>query len=270
MLWNDILQESTKTGFHPSQILQEQLQKAVLAVLSHRNAFHHIVFQGGTSLRLFYGNPRFSEDLDFVLFPPTTSYDLSKHLSTLTTDLHSYFPFLHGVTASKQKSDDLLQRYALITASKNSDQRVRLHVELAHVPSHDSTLKILSFPPLQPAVRVETTKEILADKLLALANRPYIKGRDLWDIYYLITTQHEQPSWDLVWKKAADYHAHVPTLHKKLQHVSVALETQGTQLLSTELQRFLPPSTFAMYQKQFSDIITLIIHMLKNDEREPS
>jgi len=48
-----------------NQVFQEEVQKAVLASLSRDEAFNHLVFQGGTALRLFYENPRFSEDSDF-------------------------------------------------------------------------------------------------------------------------------------------------------------------------------------------------------------
>ncbi len=263
MLWDDILTESNQTGFEPNKTLQEHIQKTVLATLSRLNAFHYLVFQGVTALRLFYGNPRFSEDLDFVLHPPHSSFDLSEHLNKIPSALEPQFPFLNTITVRMQKHDDLLQRGILTTTSDDPLQRIRLHIELAMVPSHQNTLKILPFPPLQPAVRVETSTEIFADKLLALGCRKYVKGRDLWDIYFLITEKQLAPPWDLVWQKTKDYHTTPTTVQTHLQHVRTQLEKEGTTILSTELKRFLPPTMFTTYQDVFNDIITKIVHILQ-------
>jgi hypothetical protein len=103
MLWDDILTESNQTHMDPKNLLQEQLQKAVLAAFSRYNVFNHIVFQGGTALRFFYGNPRFSEDLDFVCLPPISTFDLTEHLHKLPAVLEPQFPFLQTITTRMQK-----------------------------------------------------------------------------------------------------------------------------------------------------------------------
>lgn len=262
MLWEEILTVSTQTGLTSRQTLQEHLQKAVLAALSRHNAFRHIVFQGGTALRLFYNNPRFSEDLDFVLHPAHTTFDLTELLNMLPGFLTPLYPFLDRITTRLQKQDTTLQRGVLHTTSNNPQQAIRLHIELAMVPSHQHTQKILSFPPLHPAVRIETPTEILADKLLALGCREYIKGRDLWDIYFLCTEHHLIAPWELVWKKTHDYHTTPSTVHQRLKQVQTSLKTQGPPLLSSELTRFLPPTIYTMYQNEFSDIITQITSLL--------
>ena len=264
MLWDDIRTESNQTGFEPNKTLQEHLQKATLAALSRLNAFNTIVFQGGTALRLFYANPRFSEDLDFVLHPSHTSFDLLKHLIKLPSELEPQFPFLKSITTRMQKHDNILQRGILTTTSDNPLQQVRLHIELAMVPSHQNTIKILSYPPLQPAVRVETSTEIFADKLLALGCRDYIKGRDLWDIYFLHTEKHLNAPWDLVWKKTTDYHTTPPAVQTQLQSVKTQLEKEGQAILSNELKRFLPPTMFTTYQETFNDVITQIVNLIQH------
>ncbi|MBN1860983.1 MAG: nucleotidyl transferase AbiEii/AbiGii toxin family protein, partial [Candidatus Thermoplasmatota archaeon] len=259
----DILQESNNTGFDPKKTLQEHLQKTILATLSRLNAFHSIVFQGGTALRLFYDNPRFSEDLDFVLHPPHTYFDLPEYMKKLSSSLQPQFPFLQTITTRVQKQENLLQRGVLFTTSDNPLQQVRIHIELAMVPSHQNTVKILSYPPIQPAIRVETPTEILADTLLALGCREYIKGRDLWDIYFLTTEKHLASPWDLTWKKTADYHTTPATVQRQLRSVKTQLEKNGENILSTELKRFLPPSMFTSYQDMFNDIITQIVHLIE-------
>ncbi|MBR6910669.1 MAG: nucleotidyl transferase AbiEii/AbiGii toxin family protein, partial [Candidatus Methanomethylophilaceae archaeon] len=44
---------------------REIIQEAILSGLDRSNFFGHAAFQGGTSLRIFHGLDRFSEDLDF-------------------------------------------------------------------------------------------------------------------------------------------------------------------------------------------------------------
>ncbi|MHA1665337.1 MAG: nucleotidyl transferase AbiEii/AbiGii toxin family protein [Candidatus Njordarchaeales archaeon] len=66
MIWEEITAKSEKLGMTVNQVFQDEIQKTVLTSLSHSEVFNHIVFQGGTALRVFYGSPRFSEDLDLV------------------------------------------------------------------------------------------------------------------------------------------------------------------------------------------------------------
>ncbi|MEM0466930.1 MAG: nucleotidyl transferase AbiEii/AbiGii toxin family protein [Candidatus Thermoplasmatota archaeon] len=262
MLWDEILTESKQTGFQPNQTLQEQLQKAVLAILSRQNAFNSIVFQGGTALRLFYGNPRCSEDLDFVLRHPQSSFDFAEHMIPLKSALEPMFPFLKTITVRSQKHEKIFQRWILLTDAEKPSQKVRLHVELAEVRAHTSDVKILSFPPLQPVVRVETPEEILADKLLALGCREYIKGRDIWDIYFLRKEKSMTPSWSLVWKKTKDYNTKLSTVQKQLKQRREVLQKEGRSILSNELKRFLPPSLFTLYQERFDMILTCVVSIL--------
>jgi predicted nucleotidyltransferase component of viral defense system len=266
MLWTDILKEHSSTGFSLKQTFQEQFQKAVLTYLSKENIFQHLVLQEGTALRLFYHNPRFSEDLDFVSVEHNNTFNVSTVLHNSMSFLHSQFPFLQDVSCKKQKEDEVLQRYILTTHSSISDQHIRLHVEYANVPSYENEPRILSFPPLQPVVRVKTQQEILIDKFLALCFRPYLKGRDLWDIYYLTKEQQISPQWNLLWKKTNDYHCSIQDTQKALQQVPILLQDQGTQALEKEMQRFLPPSSFSSYKHLFPTMIKHISSLTKNRE----
>jgi len=50
--------------------LKEILQEIALYALWRADFFDCALFQGGTSLRILHGLPRFSEDLDFLLRVP--------------------------------------------------------------------------------------------------------------------------------------------------------------------------------------------------------
>ena len=50
--------------------LKQVIQEITLFGLYRSNFFEKAAFYGGTSLRILYGLPRFSEDLDFSLIKP--------------------------------------------------------------------------------------------------------------------------------------------------------------------------------------------------------
>jgi hypothetical protein len=63
--------------------LKEILQEIALYALWRADFFDIALFQGGTSLRILHGLPRFSEDLDFMLRSPDPAFDWADHLKIL-------------------------------------------------------------------------------------------------------------------------------------------------------------------------------------------
>lgn len=248
-VWDDIMTAGRSSDQPLHRVFQEHLQKTVLTALSRSEAFTDIVFQGGTALRLFYGNPRFSEDLDFVLSEGHT-FNLAGQASTIQTFVTDTYPFLDGCSITVQKDTPELQRLVLTTQGDNPEQRRRIHIELAHVPSYTGQPRILDHPPFHPAVQVEQPGEILADKLAALVLRPYLKGRDLWDIYFLTMEKNTAISWNLVHTKLDDYGGN----RDQLREASHAVRSEGTQALADKLARFLPPRLHEQYRSRFDDI----------------
>ena len=62
-----IQQYNPKTTEETKAALREIIQSIILIGLSRGGFFEKASFYGGTSLRIFYGLKRFSEDLDFIL-----------------------------------------------------------------------------------------------------------------------------------------------------------------------------------------------------------
>src|SRR5271168_4941144 len=54
------------SGEMEQNLLKEAIHLHLLSALSEAGVLRHVVFQGGTALRLCYGGERYSEDLDFV------------------------------------------------------------------------------------------------------------------------------------------------------------------------------------------------------------
>lgn len=57
------------------QALKELLQELILYALWRNDFFELAAFQGETCLRILYGLPRFSEDMDFILLEPDESFE---------------------------------------------------------------------------------------------------------------------------------------------------------------------------------------------------
>src|SRR5947199_1071026 len=53
-------------GEMEQNLIKEAIHFHLLSALSDASVLRHVVFQGGTALRLCYGGERYSEDLDFV------------------------------------------------------------------------------------------------------------------------------------------------------------------------------------------------------------
>lgn len=63
----DLQRLSGELKIDRERIVREYFELLVLNELSNRTWSKSLVFKGGSSLRLAYGSPRFSDDLDFSL-----------------------------------------------------------------------------------------------------------------------------------------------------------------------------------------------------------
>jgi len=264
MLWEEIINGGKIKNLKTHQNFQEEMQKTILSYLSHEEVFNDIVFQGGTSLRFFYGNPRFSEDLDFVLKQEKNKFDLMQRVIKIKKYITNVFPFLEEIKIDLQKNDSEMQRLVFKTMSDLPDQKLRIHIELAFIPSYHNQPRILNYPPLNPAIRVEEPFEILADKITALGLRSYLKGRDIWDIYFLTYEKQISVPWNLVFKKSEDYNSTPQKIKEKLLKESKKIRKEGNLILKNEMKRFLPKALIHQYEETFPKIVDYVAEVTEN------
>jgi predicted nucleotidyltransferase component of viral defense system len=69
---------SRKLGIAVEQVVREEIEISILKTLLESRIGHSLVFKGGTALRLAYGSPRFSDDLDFSALAPINEQDFKK------------------------------------------------------------------------------------------------------------------------------------------------------------------------------------------------
>lgn len=256
------IEEKARTeGVSVNLILKEYIHFFVLEYLFKSGYFSHLVFQGGTALRFAYGGVRYSEDLDFVLSRKNMRFlnILKKEIMHLTTYLDKVLPFTRDIQLRIQKDTPAFKRFILALEVETFKAKDKTHIKVLNVPSYDNQIIIIKREgiPATPAIKVETPREILGDKLVAIGAREYLKGRDIWDIYFLLNTLKVTLGNDilpLVQKKIIDYHMDLKGFNLKLKNNIALLEKRGSHILSQEMDRFLPISYRKSLYKNYKNI----------------
>lgn len=229
---------------------------------------HRIVFQGGTALRLCYGNTRFSEDLDFVMNQRSLPYSLSEPIlpfHQIVEQMRPMLPHPSNITWKIQKATPTLQR-TVLTAQLPDSTNVRLHLEFVTVPSYDPRILTLSSLRDSQPIVVESREEILADKIVALGLRPYIKGRDIWDVAFL-QASHVPVHVDWILQKVQDYGAQSLVFYQNLVQRRQILQNPETLMqFRQELSRFIAPQQVATLDSQqaWAQMTQQCVDMIQN------
>jgi predicted nucleotidyltransferase component of viral defense system len=186
----------------------EQQNRELIQVLTLAEACRamgsSLIFQGGTAIRIFFGGTRTSEDLDFYTQALATDRfeQISQKISSalaqildyvddLSLDSHKvsrqkrlhtlWFTFKHGTSDKIRLKAEFYQTGKLF---QKIESQAGLLIASPLVRREISTFNMF-LDRLNLVVRVEKPKGILADKAVAVLARPYIKGRDFWDIWFL-------------------------------------------------------------------------------------
>lgn len=243
MMKDELVAKAQEEGLPVKIIEKEALQIYILSELFALPESTQLTFQGGTCLRLIYGGPRYSEDLDFV-----TSADpkiIAKMVESLAAALVKLEPFFGGnFVVKQQKETALFDRFRVHSQRADRHDSFFVSLEFARYPAYT-----LNVAPLRPQkelpglpltlVRAEKPEELLADKLCAVAGRPFCKGRDYFDLWLL---KQKEVKFDpaLLKKKLQDYSIPPANLARGLKLAS-------TEDIMSEMARFLP----LKYRRQF-------------------
>ena len=190
------LVRANPTPAHAHNVAREYLQARILGALQRAGAMIPLAFHGGTALRFLYASARYSEDLDFALEKDKRRYDFRAYLQTIKAELtvegyavefkvsdrktvHSAFVrfpgLLYDLDLSPHRSEVLAIKIEVDTnppaGAVLTTSIVRRHLTL-HLQHHDRA-------------------SMLAGKLYALLQRPYLKGRDLYDLLWYLS----DPGW---------------------------------------------------------------------------
>lgn len=172
---NEAIQKYAKDqNLHITEAMQVFLQALVLKHLSLPGAH----FMGGTALVMGYGNPRFSEDID--LTQVKNPLDLAQGLKRAAKEASQWLDARITLKEPKKGS-----RTWKMSCPINPAQTVRLHIDTQPFRAYTTRPIVIEFPSLTSFVcDALTIEEILAEKMLALAYRKYLGGRDLFDLWF--------------------------------------------------------------------------------------
>ncbi|HZL82289.1 MAG TPA: nucleotidyl transferase AbiEii/AbiGii toxin family protein [Candidatus Deferrimicrobium sp.] len=261
----ELVTYSSATALPLDQVIREELQRLILRYLSERGFFVHGVFRGGTAIRLVYGGTRFSEDLDFVLRPGRTiaSVSLAGLLEGLPSFMRREVPFADRSTLREQKAEATFARYRCRLELQAPIGGLVINLEFSGVPSRSPRPHVMRSDTVDVAIVVEDESEILVDKLVALALRSYVKGRDIWDTWFLSHERHVAvPEVGAVVAKTADYGTTLVDLTSRIRHSKTRIETSGLAALDAEMKRFLPARLYDAMAPAFPDINTSVAAMM--------
>ncbi len=177
--------------------VKEILQEIALYALWRSDFFEVALFQGGTSLRILHGLPRFSEDLDFLLRTPNPDFDWSPYLATLTQVAAEFGVKLEAqpparmdkaIHAALLKNDSIANQLDLSFAGQDRRKAIRIKLEIDVIPPLGSgeASSFLDFP-LDYEVRHQDLPSNFALKIHALLCRGFLKGRDWFDFSWYVS-----------------------------------------------------------------------------------
>ena len=175
--------------------LREVIQDVALAGLYRGGFFEKAAFYGVTCLRIFYGLPRFSEDLDFSLLASDSDFSFEPYFKAVNGEFSSLG--LDVEISAKQKT----VRTGIESAFLKSDTRLfslAVHaVKIVKIKFEVDTLPPLGFTTeekllLQPFsfyVKCFSLPDLFAGKMHALLFRKWksrVKGRDWFDFEWYV------------------------------------------------------------------------------------
>jgi predicted nucleotidyltransferase component of viral defense system len=185
-------------------ILREYLQYKILEIIFNGPFSEKLVFLGGTCLRIVHGNQRFSEDLDFdnIDLSEAEFEEISLNIATQLKRMgysietkqvargayHCYirFPkllFEHGLSGYEEEK--------ILIQLDTEPQHFRFVAEQPILNKFDVFTKIATTP----------LSLLMAQKCYAILNRPRNKGRDFYDLVFLMGKQ-VAPNFDYLKQKA--------------------------------------------------------------------
>lgn len=171
-------------------ILREYLQYKILEIIFNSQYSNQLVFLGGTALRIVYNNMRFSEDLDFDNLGLTHSQfsDLGQEiqkkmrLEGYEVEIRTVFK---GAYHCYIKIPKLLYQNNL---SPLEEEKILIQFDtvpqnFAYIPDNKILNKFDVFKPIS----VTPLDLLLSQKIFTAFNRKRPKGRDFYDIIFLLS-----------------------------------------------------------------------------------
>ncbi|MBW1702647.1 MAG: nucleotidyl transferase AbiEii/AbiGii toxin family protein [Deltaproteobacteria bacterium] len=117
----------------------------------------------------------------------------------------------------------------------------------------------LVIPYSSSIVLAETPEEILSDKIRAIYERKFLKGRDIYDIWWIVKQLKVVPEWNKTREKFFMYQtSFIPAREADFFQKKGSISGIANAM-KTDLPRFIPREILSIYQDDdFSDFVTVL------------
>lgn len=183
------------TDAQSAHALREVMQEIALAGLNRGGFFEKAAFYGGTCLRIFYGLPRFSEDLDFSLLKADPAFRLTPYFAALRQEFAALGFEVEITEKQKTAVTDVASAFLKKTSSLydiriNGQRALKIKFEVDTEPPQGflSEQKLL-LQPYSFYVNCFALPDLYAGKMHALLFRKWknrVKGRDWFDFEWYV------------------------------------------------------------------------------------
>ncbi len=195
----DYLAEIVRASPTPTQarnVVREYLQARLLGALQRTGAMIPLALHGGTALRFLYASARYSEGLDFALERPSADYDLRTYLRAIRAELSAEGYALELKVSDQKVVHSAFVRFAgllhELDLSPHRSEAISVKIEVdTHPPAGAVLATTLVRRHVTLHLQHHDRATLLAGKLHAILQRPFLKGRDLYDLLWYLG----DPNW---------------------------------------------------------------------------
>jgi predicted nucleotidyltransferase component of viral defense system len=171
-------------------ILREYLQYKILQAIFESSQASKLSFLGGTALRIVHGNSRFSEDIDLDNFGLSwQAFGELIQKVKLFLELEGFLVETSMVAKGAFHCDlrfpELLYKQGL---SPHQQEKILIQLDtIAQGYTYTPDVKILNKFDVFSEIRVTPLNVLLSQKVYTAINRKRPKGRDFYDITFLLS-----------------------------------------------------------------------------------
>lgn len=190
-------------------LLKEVLQFYVLNFVYSTPPYHKLIFTGGTCLRLCFGLPRLSEDLDFDL--EEKDFDFNLFNKKVKYYFQKKLKYQNLSLKFRKKNKILFLKFPVLAdlgfAAKSESEVlfVRCDFSFNQSPHFKTITQLTSAPDFSFFVRAYDLSTLFANKIAAFLQREFkkgkgqeepFKGRDVFDLVWFLE-QSQKANWEL-------------------------------------------------------------------------
>lgn len=179
--WEVLAKAASRNQTTELNVAREYCQNLFLSSFYQEDGSERVMFKDGTALRIIYGSPRFSEDLDFSGFHASQG-EIEDYVSSGASELEKT-----GIPVSIGESKMTSGGYLAVLSCTIRQLPVQIQIEVSLRRQNEVRGQgVLVAPDLLPAYTLTQLPEhlLVEEKLEATSTRG--KPRDFFDVYFML------------------------------------------------------------------------------------